>query len=273
MKYFFFMQSIYSVLFFTATGQTEQWDTYMAKFDGKPGSVLVDMGYKDAAPDSKYPFLVVTGPQAMDCDKKGIPANEEIDKLEEILGATGSFMNGVTAKVLVGTLTYNCERVNYYYVKDTFGVRTAIARMYTKMYPNYTYAVNLKADKLWTTYRTFLYPDRETLNWMENNKIVTEMLRGGDSLTKPRDVVFELYFKTDTGRSSFVAYAQRKGYKTDTTQASKSPNMPYQLIIKKYGPVKMDLVNEWTTDLKNELKKYSSIYAGWSAPLLQDIKR
>jgi hypothetical protein len=245
----------------------------MAKFGDKAGSVLVDMGYKDIAPDSKYPFLVVTGPQGIDCDKRGIPPNEEIDKMEEILDATNNFMAGVTAKVLVGTLTYNCERVNYYYVKDTIGIRNAIMRLYNRNYPNYKYAINMKPDREWATYRTYLYPNKETQNWMENNKIISKMRHEGDSLTKQRNIVFELYFKTDTGRSSFAEVAKSKGYKTDTTQISKSANMPYELVLTKYGYIQMEAINQMTGELKDELKKYNSIYVGWAAPLQPGAKK
>ena len=259
---------ISTMLVFNASAQTEHWDTYMAKFDNKPGSVLVDMGYKDMAPDSRYPYLVVTGPKAQDCNKQKLPGNEEIDRMEEILDATTNFITGVTAKVLVGTFTYNCERLNYYYVKDTIGVRYAIMRMYNRNYANYEYAINMKADREWSVYRTFLYPNEETQNWMENDKIIAKMLQQGDSLTRPRDINFELYFKTDTGRLSFVDIAMGKGYKTDTTQISKSANVPYELILTKHTYVKMDDINEMTQELKKELKRYNSIYVGWNAPLI-----
>lgn len=268
MKYFTFIQVLLgTILFVRADAQTEHWDTYMAKFGDKPGSVLVDMGYKDAAPDSRYPFLVVTGPRSQDCNKQKLPANEEIGRMEEMLDATTSFITGVTAKVLVGTFTYNCERLNYYYVKDTAGVRYAIMRLYNRNYPNYEYAINMKADREWSVYRTFLYPGDETLNWMENDKIITKMLQQGDSLTQPRDINFELYFKTDTGRQSFVGFMKEKGYKTDTTQISQSPNVPYELVLTKHASVKMDTINEMTQEIKTGLKKYNSIYVGWNAPL------
>lgn len=273
-KYFAFIQVfIGCFLFFNAHAQTEHWDTYMAKFGDKPGSVLVDMGCKELAPDSKYPFLVITGPKAQDCNKQKLPSSEEIGKMEEILDGTTNFITGVTAKVLVGTFTYNCERLNYYYVKDTAGVRYAIMRLYNRNYPNYEYAINMKADREWSVYRTFLYPNDETLSWMENDKIITKMLQGGDSLTKPRDINFELYFKTDTGRLSFAGFAKGKGYKTDTTQISQSANVSYELVVTKHGYVKMDAINEMTQDIKTELKKYNSIYVGWNAPLAPGKER
>ncbi len=245
----------------------------MAKFGDKPGSVLVDMGYMDIAPDGKYPYLLVTGPQAIDCNKQHLPGKEEIERLEEILDATNNFITGVTAKLLVGTFTYNCERLNYYYVKDTTGVRNAIMRMYKRNYPNYQFAINMKADREWSTYRTFLYPNEENRNWMENDKIIARLLQQGDSLTKPRDIKFDVYFRTDSGRSAFAGFARAKGFKADTTKASQSPNMPYELLLIKYEAVKMDVVNKMTAELKSELKKYNSIYVGWEAPLIPGGKK
>src|SRR3954464_12246174 len=103
MKYFAALQTfICSLLFCSVSGQTEQWDTYVAKFGGRPGSVMVDMGLYETAPDTRYPYLVITGPRSLKCDKNGMPGKEEISQLEDILGATTTFLSGATAKVLAG---------------------------------------------------------------------------------------------------------------------------------------------------------------------------
>ena len=273
MKHSIFIQTIlYSLLICTAHAQTEHWDTYMAKFGDKPGSVLVNMGYKDYAPDRRYPYLVITGPQALNCNKEGLPNKEEIDVLEGILDATDNFITGVTAKVLVGTFTYNRERLNYYYVKDTVGIRNAIMRLYNRNYKNYKYAINMKPDKEWNTYLTFLYPDKETLIWMDNDKIITGMLDAGDDLSKERNINFDLYFKSDTGRMAFSDFAHSKGYKTELKSAD-NRNYPYQLIVSKFTLVKMDALNTMTKELKSELGKYDSFYNGWGAPLAPSARK
>ena len=264
MKYFIAIQTIiYSALFSCAFGQEESWDNYLSSYSGKPGSVLVDLGYIDKAPDKKYPFLVITGPHAQNCGKNGIPDKEEIDQLEEILDATTNFLNGVTAKVLVGTFTYNCERLNYYYVKDTESIRVAIARMYNRSFQNYSYAIHIKADPEWGVYRTFLYPDESTQIWMENEKLITAMLDSGDNLTAERDIKFQIYFRTDTEREALVNYATANGYKTDkinlTTGAS------YELILSKHGLVKIEDIDAMTADLRRESRKHRGFYNGWTA--------
>lgn len=247
--------------------QNENWDTYMAKFGDKPASVLVDMGLMQSAPDKRYPYLVITGPKAQTCNSKGLPAKDEIGRLEEILDGTGSFLTGVTAKVLAGTVTYNCERLNYYYVKDTFNIRNAIVRMYRRNFPDYGYVVKVKYDPEWSMYTTFLYPDEDMQNWMENDKIITKLLESGDSLDKKRAINFQLYFRTDTARSAFSEFIRSRGYKADKFLTTRNTVYPYELIVSKFGAVKMDSVNQMTKVLKEQMKKRDGFYYGWDAKL------
>ncbi len=267
MKELKFIPVAISILLATnATAQNENWDTYMAKFGSKPGSVLVDLALYETAPNKLYPNLVITGPQAHNCNAQGFPDKDEIDQLEEILDATGNFLTGLTPKVLAGTFTSNCQRMNYYYVKDTAGVRNAIARLYNRSYRDYKYAISIKHDPEWKTYRTFLYPGPETRNWMENDKIITKMMQQGDSLKKPRNINFDLYFRSDTERNAVVVYAKNKGYKTDTNITSKSAAAPYEAVISKYSPVKMDTINAMSQELQLEARKHHGLYNGWEAP-------
>ncbi len=267
-KYIFLAQ--FMLLFFcagTLQAQNDDWDTYMARLGSKPASILVNMALVQNAPDSKLPYLVTTGPKVQTCGKDGLPAKEEIDHLEEILDATDNFITGVTAKVLAGTMTFNCERVNYYYVKDTAGIRFALMRMYNRSYPDYGYVINIRKDPDWHTYRTFLYPDEQMKNWMENDKIVTNMLQHGDSLTKQRTISFELYFRSDTDRASFTKFAKEKGYTASQLMQSQSQTVPYELIISRYDYVKMDSIAAMSQEIKQEMRRYKGFYNGWSAPL------
>jgi hypothetical protein len=259
------------ILVFTCSSecfaQTEQWDTYITKIDSKPASIMVDMGLAANAPDRRYPSLVITGPVAHKCSKRGFPAQEEMNALEDILSSTGSFLSGRTAKVLAGTSTCDCKRVNYYYVKDTFGVRSAIARMYNRSYKDYDYVVKIKPDPEWQTYSKLLYPDSATVNWMENDKIITRMIEEGDSLKKPRTINFEFYFYSEADRKNFTDYEAGKGYSPGMMSQTRAKTAVYSLVLSKYGPVNMEDINATTTTLKVDAKKYRGSFAGWAAPL------
>lgn len=244
--------------------QTEHWDTYVATFGGRPGSVLVDMGLKETAPDARYPYLVITGPRALKCDKNGIPDKAEIPELEDILAATNTFLIGVTPRVLCGTFTWNCERLNYYYVKDTSSVRAAVRRMYNRSYPNYQFAINIKNDPDWKTYRTFLYPDDTTMNWMANQRKVTALSEQGDSLKSARDIEFDLWFYSEKDRGAFKRAAEEQGF--NTVRMTQSRKL-FGIVLGKNSPATMEKLGVLTTTLEALAKRHQGNYSGWHSPV------
>ena len=257
------------LVFITSSGfaaaQTENWDTYMSRFGSKPGSVLVDLGLYPTAPDSRYPYLIITGPQARNCDKNSLPDKREITALEEVLDASTVFLGGVTAKVLAGTFTYNCERVNYYYVKDTTGARNSLLRMYNRNYKDYKFVITIKHDPQWVNYLTFLYPNEDTRNWIENNKNITQLLQNGDSLTDKRDIIFAACFSSDTARNGFSSLLPAKGYTLQKTPVLKNDKARYCILFSKNNFVKIDTINNYTAEIKKEVQKHNGVYNGWSA--------
>ena len=266
--FLFLIVAFVGVLFSApANAQNEQWDTYMSSFGNKPASILVDMGLNANVPDKRYPFLVITGPYARNADKNGLPEREEIKDLEDILGATGDFLTGLTAKVLAGTVTYNRQRLNYYYVKDTTGVRNAVMRMYHRSFPGYKFALSMKHDVAWLTYSTFLYPSEETQNWMENNRVITGLLQSGDSLKKPRNILYAGCFKDDSARSAFASFITDKGYAIQRSPMVKTGTYTHCIVFSQFGYVKKDSVDFATTVVREAVKKFNGSYDGWSAPL------
>ena len=245
----------------------EHWDTYLASYDGQPGSVLVDMGLMPTAPDKKYQYLVITGPRAEHCDKRGMPTPDEIDALEEVLDATTNFITGVTAKVLAGTFTHQCDRLNYYYVKDTMGIRNAIGRLYNRTYKGYRYTVIIRPDPEWKTYRTFLYPDDSLQDWMRNNATMSRMTQSGDSLKVSRPINFRFYFTSDSARRSFTGFAQAHGYNiVRSATGGKAPNQMYGVIVAKEGNVRKD-VDKYMAELRKKAKELNGTFEDWDAPL------
>lgn len=247
--------------------QTENWDSYLATVSGKPASVLVDLGLFSTAPDKRYPFVVITGPQTQTLNDKGIPNKMEIKDLEQILDVTTNFITGITARVLAGTFTYNNERLNYYYVKDTTGVRNAILRVYNRNFKAYKFVINIKPDPQWLNYLTFLYPSEAALNLMENNKVIMQLLQSGDSLRQKRDIRFATCFKTDTARAAFATYLTEKGYTLQKSPLLKKSEYPLCQLFSRFGSVKADSISIITAEIKLEAKKHNGLYSGWDATL------
>lgn len=261
---------LFIALFFFSTAfaqEDENWETYMAQVDKKPASLLVNLALYDRSPNKLLPYLLITGPKSKLCQSNGLPPKDEISQLEEILHSADLFITGVTAKALAGTMTYNCQRVNYYYIKDTVGIEQALSRMYRRSFKDYKYVYKIKHEPDWSTYRNFLYPNEENLTWIENNKIITKLITQGDSLTKPRNISFVLLFKKEEDRKAFIYFANQKEYKIDEVNFIKNADMPYLLKISKFDKIQPGIISQMSTEIKTEIKKYNGMYEGWTSEL------
>ncbi len=248
--------------------QDEHWDTYMASYGGKPGSVLVDMGAVTTAPDKALPYLLITGPAALDCNaEKGIPPPGAIDDMEQVLDVTSAMLSGVTAKKLVGTFTHNCERLNYYYVKDTAAIRFALARMYRDHFKDYRYVLRIKPDAEWLTYRTFLYPDSAAKAWMAADKTITGLLQSGDDLSAPRAIRYTLCFHTENERSIFADSCIKQGFTIAGQQNTSALKTMYEITVSKVAAVKMDSILADEARLSLIAAGNHGYYIKWEAPL------
>ena len=241
----------------------------MAQIANKPSSVMVNLALYSNSPNKLLPYLLITGPKCKRTTANGLPQKDEIAQLEEILNATDAFVTGVTPKILTGTLTYNSERVNYYYVRDTAGLHNAIARLYKRSFPDYSYVCKIRKDADWNEYRDFLYPSEDNFTWIENNGIITQLITQGDSLTKPRDISFVLLFKTEADRNALIDFAHKRDYRIDELNYVKKENNPYRLKISKFENVKADLISQMTIEIKKETKKLNGDYQGWNSAVIK----
>lgn len=230
--------------------QQEEWDTYMSKIGAKPASILVDMGAYAAAPMKLYSYVVITGPRAKKCDGNGLPSAGEIDSLERVLGATSGMLSGATAKKLVGTLTYNCERVNYYYVQDTTAVRRALNRMYENYLTDYTYSLKIKYDPQWEVYRNFLYPDSSVKFWMATNRIVNKLITYDGDFTQARKLTYTFMFQSASNCSAFVDSVRAHNYVAGTMRLKKDVANVYEINVSRYNSLRMDSIHANLAELR-----------------------
>src|SRR6185436_9306052 len=155
---------------------------------------MVNMGIRPNAPDLNFPFVISAGVKFVSCDSNGLTIDSEFKNLNKISDSIASTINQLVKNVLVGTFTYQCERRDYFYVSDTIGLRQRITGLILKRFSQYTPAISIKYDKDWTAYLDFLYPTEETMEYMQNEKVVMKLQQSGDKLEKERQVDHWLYF-------------------------------------------------------------------------------
>jgi len=249
--------------------QGEKWDVYMANYEKGAGSTVLDMAFKAKAPLKEYPFLLITGVKVNDCGPDGLPTKKAFDELYKISDKIKSIMDGSFPNKLVGTFTYQCERVDYYYLTDTTKVREQLDLAYDNNFPKSDKIIKLQKDSKWDAYISFLYPNDETLEYMSNQKVIFNLTDAGDKLTKPRKVDHWLYFKTSTDRDKFAAFIVQKKYKIESKNISEKSNLKYQLQISRIDLVDLESITKITLELRKKALEFNGDYDGWETYIVK----
>jgi len=243
--------------------QTEDWEVYMARYEKGPSSTIVNMVIKQIAPNLNFPFLFSAGVNFTNCTNDGLPAPGELDNLNRISDSVVAVLNRSVKNVIVGTFTYQCQRRDYFYVADTTGLRQQIIDLLSKYFPKYTPAFNVKPDKDWAAYLEFLYPNEETFNYMQNEKVLMQLQNAGDKLEKERQVDHWLYFKTESDRECFIQYATQAHFKLESKEKDVTLALPFKLQLSRIDKVDAPTINKITLELRKQAKKCKGDYDGW----------
>ncbi len=239
------------------------WDVYIANYDGKPGSVTLDMDLYRNSPDKLFPFILVTGVSYKNCRPDGFPNNDEFDNLYKISDDILAEVKLKTSMKLAGSFTYDCERLEYVYLQDTIGLRAELEKIYSEKYAVYKPYINIQSDPEWEAYLDFLYPSAEIRESMENEKILKQLTEAGDDLSKPRPVAHWIYFTTQNDLDKFATFAKSSGFTIVSSEKISSDTRPFQLQISRIDSVQSDAITELTISLRKKAKELNGEYDGW----------
>ncbi len=225
--------------------------------------MMLNMALKRVAPVKNLPFVVVTGVTFKDCTTDGFPLEKDLLKLYEVSDSVNKVIDAVTKNNLAGTFTYQCERLDYYYVADTAGITEKLNKLYATQFRSYQPYTNIKSDYDWKIYLDFLYPNEEIREIMGNQKVVIKLQEAGDKLDKARQVDHWIYFPTEKDRNCFVAYLNQHNFKIEMNDKTENTNQQLKLHISRTDKVDLRSINQLTLELRNEAKKCNGNYDGW----------
>jgi len=242
---------------------TGKWEVYIAGYEKGPGSTVLNMGLVNKAPDKKLPFIVITGVTFTNCREDGLPEENEFINLHEISDDVQKSIAELTNMEMAGTFTYQCERLDYVYVSDTSKIRKSIAELYKSKYSKYKSYISIKRDENWDAYLKFLYPNEETQEDMSNQKVLTQLQKNGDKLTKARLVDHWIYFASSQDRENFEKNIFNDGFKIEGREKVDDTDKPFQLHISRVDKVDPESINKITLDLRHKARQVNGNYDGW----------
>lgn len=244
-------------------GQEETWNNYLGQFENGTGSVVLNMDIVKRAPIKALPFIIISGVKFKPCDKNGLPEDEGFAKLYQISDSINKAIENITETEFVGTFTYQCERLDYIYVKDTSGLRNEVSATYKRLFPEYDSYINIRYDKEWAAYLEFLYPNEQTMEYMSNQSVLDKLIAEGDNLIQARQVDHWLYFSNKKDLNDFAEYAKGQSFKIEGTDKVKGQELPYQLQISRTDKVDIESISKVTIQLRTDSKRFNGEYDGW----------
>jgi hypothetical protein len=144
--------------------KTELWWSYLADYDGLPGSTLVNLALKPRPPIHDHATLLVTGVSYESAPKdSGLPDAAELDFLNRLSDKRLTLVAAHSKALFVGSFTHKNERLDYIYVSDAAGLETALRDFYQTECPTRRPYINVKSDPHWEAYLDFLYPNAQTI--------------------------------------------------------------------------------------------------------------
>ncbi|WP_430817902.1 DUF695 domain-containing protein [Carboxylicivirga sp. RSCT41] len=247
----------------TSKAQEGNWDVYMAQYEKGAGSIALNMDLIGIAPNKTLPFILITGVKFDNCREDGFPNSDEFEKLYNVSDNIENLIKENVAYELAGTFTYQCERLDYIYLSDTISIRKKLIELYTSKFGNYEYFINLKPDNSWKAYKEFLYPNEITQEYMSNQKVLFQLQKAGDNLSKQRQVDHWIYFSQESNKEEFKKYVESLGFKVEGQQNDKNFELPYQLHISRIDYIYPESINKITLELRKKAKDLNGDYDGW----------
>jgi regulator of RNase E activity RraB len=99
---------------------------------------------------------------------------------------------------------------------------------------------------------------------IQNRRVVDQLEKGGDKLTKAREVDHWLYFKTEKDRETFLLKIKTEGFSiVDKDFDNSLGTLPYRLHIKRVDKVDLESVDIYVIHLWELATECNGDYDGW----------
>lgn len=253
-----------------AIGHQEEWEFYFSNVNDKLGSLFVDLGLHKVAPIADKPNVVWVSIKMNNPREDGLSSQEESGLLGDIEDALVEKIVSKHNAIYVGRLTSAGDRDLYFYFGDTTLYDKTISEVMVA-YPKYQFDFGSKEDKEWGGYFDFLYPLPQQFQSIQNRRVIEQLEKGGDKLTKEREVFHWIYFKSDSDREKFLEKIKNDNFSIVDKGSDKSwGELSYNLQIKRVDKVDQNSVDEYVIYLWKLANEIGGEYDGWETSIEKD---
>lgn len=254
----------------TKAGHQEEWEFYFSNVNDKLGSLFVDLGLYKVAPMADKPNVVWVSIKMNNPREDGLSSQEESGLLGDIEDALVDKIVSKHNVIYVGRLTSAGDRDLYFYLGDTTLYDKTISEVMVA-YPKYQFDFGSKEDKEWGGYFDFLYPTPQQYQNIQNRRVIEHLEKGGDNLTKEREVFHWIYFKSESDRENFLEKIKNDNFSIVDKGSDKSwGEFAYRLQLKRVDKVDQNSVDEYVIYLWKLANEIGGDYDGWETSIEKD---
>lgn len=248
----------------------EDWGVYLCNVDNKVTSIVVDLGLHKIAPIKDKPNVAWVSLKINNPSSDGFPVKEEMFELDEIEHNLANLIPAKHNAIYVGHLNSDGRRDVYFYFGDTTLYDKTISDVMAA-YPKYKFQYGSKEDKDWDGYLNFLYPKPEQLQSIQNARVIDNLEKHGDKLTKARAVDHWIYFKSDNDREKFLSKIKGKKFEiVEKSYDESNTDFFYGLHLTRNDKVDQQSVDEYTVFLWKVAHECNGDYDGWETFIIRE---
>jgi len=239
----------------------ENWKHYFSRLNGAQASIAVDVGLGKEAPIGAKPWLIwvrvfFNSPRA-----DGLSSSEEAPVLFAIEDALLGQLSTRCCAIECGRTTARAERVFYFYAAAANESGDAVKDA-MKAFPEYRFECGEQSDATWSNYLKVLYPSEEAFQLIGNGDVLGQLIKGGDTLSREREVTHWIYFSSRGDRTAFSEAVGELGYRIDVENKIKAER-PYSIRISRTHAVTPNVIDGVVLELFRLAKKLGGEYDGW----------
>ena len=247
----------------------ERWENYVNLTNDGVEGFTVRLDLLEYAPIAGFPNLLKVTNYYSDKRADGFPTSKVFDELSEVTLDLLLSLNGQVSFVYAGSTTSDGSSTEYIYLEETEDIEKRVRDFYAKNHPDIKYDIDLSQDLIWKFYKEELYPDERTLNYLNDKKVIQNLIDNGDDIMVPRRVDHWIFFKTETDLNNFGDKIKEFKFYVESIEDFNNKEWPIQLVISREDAVDLKNISEITGSLRRIASEHNGIYDGWGTNVIQ----
>jgi hypothetical protein len=251
-----------------AEGETETqgWGVYVAVRDGHQATILVDLDFPDNDPGPELPLWLEISLALRTCDVNGWPDPAEMDGLRPLESRLEEAMHAEGA-VHVGAGNWNSRRRWFFYAPEG-DYKSVVQKVLSERRAD-SPSMTVSRDPDRKLYRKLLYPDREAMRYIKDNRVLTALAEHGDSAETPRKIEHFAYFSTRRAAEQYATWVRENGFDVEELLLPSSATDRHGVRFSHIGAAVPLAITEKTSLAEAGAEQLGGEYDGWETMIVR----